>query len=78
MVIVKQQYCGRLWVLVIRLGKLLCKILQMKTDELSLMNMHSVPNYSEGVSCQSQRRFPEEMGESSTGERVKENLSFSV
>lgn len=37
------------------------------------MNMHFVLNYSEGVSCQSQRRFPEEMGESSTGERVKEN-----
>lgn len=51
----------------------------MKTDELALMNVHFVPNYSEGVSCQSQRRFPEEMGEPSTGERVKENyLSFSV
>lgn len=33
--------------------------------------MHFVQNHSEGVSCQSQRRFPEEMGESSTGEGIK-------
>lgn len=42
----------------------------LKTDGLPLTNMHFVSNYSEGVSCQSQRRFPEKMGESSTGESV--------
>lgn len=51
-------------------------LLVFKTDGLPLMNMHFVSNYSEGVSCQSQRRFPEKMGESSTGERVKENCFF--
>lgn len=54
------------------------ELVVFKTDELSLMNMNFVPNYSEGVSCQSQRRFPEEMGESSTGERVNENSPFLI
>lgn len=45
-------------------------LLVFKTDGLPLTNMHFVSNYSEGVSCQSQRRFPEKMGESSTGESV--------
>lgn len=37
------------------------------------MSVHFVSKYSEGVSCQSQRRFPEEMGESSTGEKAKQD-----
>lgn len=49
---------------------LILNLVGFETDELSLMNIHFVSNYSEGVSCQSQRRFSEEMGESSTGERV--------
>lgn len=49
-------------------------LLVFKTDGLPLTNMHFVSNYSEGVSCQSQRRFPEKMGESSTGETVERVL----
>lgn len=42
------------------------------------MSVHFVSKYSEGVSCQSQRRFPEEMGESSTGEEAKQDYFLSI
>lgn len=38
------------------------------TVSQSLIGLHLVSHFSEGVSCQSQRRFLEEMGESSTGD----------
>lgn len=43
-------------------------------ETVSLCNCYLYfSHYSEGVSCQSQRGFPQEMGESSTGEREQMN-----